>query len=43
MAKKPTKTKVEVAVKAPSTSSKGYIKTFGSKVKLGGKVNAQSK
>ena len=40
MAKKPTKTKVEVAVKATST---GYKVTFGSKVKLGGKVNAQSK
>jgi hypothetical protein len=42
MAKKPTKTKVEVAVKAASTS-KGYTKTFGSKVKLGDKVNANSK
>jgi|TARA_R110000851_G_scaffold8560_1_gene33035 hypothetical protein len=42
MAKKPTKTKVEVAVKATSTSS-GYKVTFGKNVKLGGKVNANSK
>jgi len=42
MAKKPTKTKVEVVVKATSPST-GYKVTFGSKVKLGGKVNANSK
>jgi hypothetical protein len=41
MAKKPTTKKKEVAVKATSSNS-GYSVTFGSKVKLGGKVNAKS-
>ncbi len=41
MAKKPTKTKVEVAVKATSPFP-SYKVTFGKNVKLGAKVNASS-
>jgi hypothetical protein len=41
MAKKPTTTKREVAVKATSSTNSKII-TFGSKVTLGSRVNAKS-